>query len=149
MTADVSSFTDTVTLMAAFGELAADVTVIPPIRIEADLTVETTLTAIIGTIEQFAVLTASAGTMQINPVKTTGIIQDLPVMATVSSEPFKFTGIVANFAAINITVTVGDVINIDPYLTLTIRPESRGLRILQETRVIHIDSETRVNIIKD
>ena len=148
-TADVSSFTDTITIMAAFGELTADVTVIPPIRIEADLTVETTLTAIIGSIEQFAILTVSSGTMQINAVKTTGAVIAATSETTQSTETFKFTGIVANFAAINITVTVGEVINIDPYLQIKIPAETRGLRILEETRVIHIESETRVNIIKD
>jgi hypothetical protein len=123
--------------------------VIPPVRIEADLTVETTLTAIIGSIEQFAILTVSSGTMQINAVKTTGAVIAATSETTQSTETFKFTGIVANFAAINITVTVGEVINIDPYLQIKIPAETRGLRILEETRVIHIESETRVNIIKD
>ena len=149
LTANVASFTDSITLMVTFGELTADVTLIPPIRIEADLQSEFTVTAIIGSVEQFASLVASSGTMEINPVKTTGIVQDLTVSATVSADTFKFTGIVAEFTALYSQLTAGDIINIDPYLQLQIDQETRALVILAENRVITIESETRVNTIKE
>jgi hypothetical protein len=149
LTADVSSFTDSITLMVSFGELTADVTVIPPIRIEADLESEFTVTAIIGSVEQFAVLTASSGTLDCDPVKTTGILEQFTSEFTQSTDTFKFTGIVADFLAFNTQLTLGEVINIDPYLQLKIKPEHRALKILQETRVKTIESETRVNTIKE
>jgi len=43
----------------------------------------------------------------------------------------------------------GRLIDIDPYTTISIQPESRGLIVLPESRIISIKQETRVNIIKD
>jgi hypothetical protein len=57
--------------------------------------------------------------------------------------------ITAEFSAFNSQLTVGEIINIDPFLQLKIEPETRINKIPQETRVLSIESETRVNIIKD
>lgn len=144
---DASSFTDAIALFASSGQLIADVTLIPPIRIEADLQAEFTVSAIVGSIEQFAVLTVSSGTMQISAVKTTDIVQDLTADSQAALEAKKFTGIIGAFTALYAQVTVIDIINIDPYLTLVVKPETRAVIILPENRIITIDSETRVNII--
>ena len=149
VTADVQSFTDSITLMVSFGELIAAVTVIPPTRAEATVTAEFQLTVTIGAIEQFAAITTSFGTLEIQPVITASARSDLSATVTAAAVAVKFTGIIETFTAFNTVLTLGDVINIDPFLTLIIEPESRGLRILQETREITIDSETRVNTIKD
>lgn len=53
----------------------------------------------------------------------------------------------ATLSAQGFVLTVGDVINIDPYYQITIAPESRSMFILAESRIITIESETRVNII--
>jgi hypothetical protein len=57
--------------------------------------------------------------------------------------------ITAEFTAFNSQLTVGEIINIDPFLQLKIEPETRINKIPQESRVFIIESETRVNIIKD
>ena len=46
------------------------------------------------------------------------------------------------------TISVGRVIDIDPYTTLRISQETRGLRILPESRITTIPQETRVNTIQ-
>jgi hypothetical protein len=147
VTATPISFTDSITLMMSSGTLTADVTVIPPIRIEANLVTTATLTVIIGSIEQFAVLTASSGTMSITAVKQTGILETLTTVSTVTATIKHYKGIILTVTAFNTQLTAGDVINLDPYLTLMIKSETRGLLILKETRDITIESETRVNII--
>ena len=75
--------------------------------------------------------------------------------AALVSEIYDFTcsptfivRITADFTAFNAIVTVGEVINIDPYLTLWIKPESRTTEIPSETRVLPVLQETRVNIIE-
>jgi hypothetical protein len=57
--------------------------------------------------------------------------------------------VTATFSAFNSQLTVGEIINIDPFLQLKIEPETRINKIPQESRVFIIESETRVNIIKD
>ena len=54
----------------------------------------------------------------------------------------------AQFQAITATLTAGRVINIDEFTTLTIREETRVLKILPESRVLQVEQETRINIIK-
>lgn len=147
VTANVASFTDAIILAASLGTVSCDATVIPPIRATADLTTTSTLTVTIGSIEQFAALVMSAGTMTITAQKTTGIIQTVSAVSTVSCEIKHYKGIILNLSAFNTQVSVGTVINIDPYLTLIIDPESRAVFILPENREITIESETRVNII--
>lgn len=147
VTVDAQSFTDSITLMMSMGTITCDATLIPPIRAQADLVTTATLTATIGSIEQFAALVMSAGTMTITASKTTGIIQTVSAVSTLACEIKHYKGIILTVTAFNTQLTVGDVINIDPYLTLTIPAESRALRILPENREITIESETRVNII--
>lgn len=43
----------------------------------------------------------------------------------------------------------GRLIDIDPFTTIQIKQESRGLKVLPESRIISINQESRVNIIKD
>ena len=147
VTADPASFTDSITMMMSSGTLVADATLIPPIRVEADLITTSTLTVTIGSIEQFAVLVAASGTMITTAVKTTGILETLSTVSTVSATIKHYKGIILTVTAFNTQLTVGEVINLDPYLTLKINSETRGLLILKETRDITIESETRVNII--
>jgi hypothetical protein len=149
LTAQVTSFTDSITLLVTAGTLTADVTVIPPVRVEADLVVTASMSVTIGSIEQFAVLTVSSGTLSCSAVKTTDSQSPLTVSVTQSTAAFKFTGVIANFTAFNSQLTVGEIINIDPFLQLKIEPETRINKIPQESRVFIIESETRVNIIKD
>ena len=147
VSADVASFTDAITMMMSAGTITCDATLIPPIRIEANLTTTTTLTATIGSIEQFAALTASAGTMIVLVGKSTGIILTVTAQSQLTATVKHYKGIILNLSAFNTQLTVGEVINIDPDLTLMITAETRGLRILPENREISIESETRVNII--
>jgi hypothetical protein len=147
VTATPTSFTDSITLMMSSGTLTADVTLIPPIRVEADLISTTTLTAVIGSIEQFAVLTASSGTMITTAVKITGILETLTTVSTVTATITHFKGIILTVTAFNTQLTVGEVINLDPYLTYVIPAETRLWKITAESRIIAIEQETRVNIV--
>jgi hypothetical protein len=147
VTATPISFTDSITMMMSSGTLTADVTVIPPIRAEADLISTTTLTAVIGSIEQFAVLTASSGTMITTAVKITGILETLTTVSTVTATITHFKGIILTVTAFNTQLTVGEVINLDPYLTYVIPAETRLWQITAESRIIAIEQETRVNIV--
>jgi hypothetical protein len=133
--------------MVSLGTLTADVTLIPPTRAEADLSSSFALTAIVGAIEQFAVLTMSAGTITVTPVFTAGASGQLTAQAELTSAPVKFTGIILTLTAFNTQLTVGDVINLDPALTYVIKQETRELQILPETREYLIASETRELII--
>lgn len=148
LSADAQSFTDAIIINTAFGTLVCDITVIPPIRTGADLTVTATMSVTIGSIEQFAVLTASLGTMTIAAVKTASAQSTQSVIANTSATPTKFTGIILTLYAFDSVLVAGDVINLDPYLTLWIKPESRTYEIPEETRIITILQETRVNIIE-
>lgn len=148
LSADVASFTDAIIINTAFGNLVCDITVIPPIRTSADLTVTATMSVTIGSIEQFAVLTATLGTMTVAPVKTARAQSTQIATATVQATPTKFTGIILTLYAFDSVLVAGDVINLDPYLTLWIKPESRRYEIPAETRIITILQETRVNIIE-
>jgi len=149
LTAQATSFTDSITLLVTAGTLTAEVTVIPPVRVEADLVVTASMSVTIGSIEQFAVLTVSSGTLACVAVKTTDSQSPLTVSVTQSTVSLKFTGGIADFTAFNSQLTVGEIINIDPFLQLKIEPETRINKIPQESRVFIIESETRVNIIKD
>lgn len=51
--------------------------------------------------------------------------------------------------ALSTELIYGRLIDIDPWTTLTIAQETRGLVITPETRITTIEQETRVNIIKD
>jgi hypothetical protein len=149
VTADITSFTDSTTLTVSAFTVVCDVTLIPPIRVEADLTANFTVTAVIGSIEQFASLVMSAGTINIDAGKITGITQSMQITTVVTVSATKFHGLILTLTAFNTQLTVGEIINIDPHLQLIIEPETRINKIPQESRVFIIESETRVNIIKD
>lgn len=127
--------------------LTCSVTVKPPIRTTAALTATATVAASAFRVKQFAATVTTTATVTANyRVFRQGIAQ-LTTTATLASLSGKR---VVGSAALNVqgfTITVAEVLNIDPYLTLVVEPESRALLITQETRVITIESETRVNII--
>lgn len=54
----------------------------------------------------------------------------------------------AALSANGFVLSVGDVINIDPFLTLRVTQETRTIQVLSETRAIKVEQETRVNIIQ-
>jgi len=137
-----------ISLQVSAASLTADVTVIPPIRTSADLTVTATMSVTIGSIEQFAVLTQSMGTMTVQAVKTARPQSQLTSTATLASTATKRTGIVANLTVSGFQLTQGDVINIDPFLTLVIPRETGILKVKSETRILEITEETRSLIVE-
>jgi hypothetical protein len=145
---DAASFTDMISLQVSAASLTADVTVIPPIRTSADLTATATMSVIIGSREQFAVLTQSMGTMTVQSVITARPQCQLTSRATIAPNVTKRTGIVANLTVRGFQLTQGDVINIDPFLTLIIEPESRLLTVNEESKVLNIEQETRNLIVE-
>ena len=148
MAITATSFTEATVFNLGEFAVTADITVIPPIRTTAAMTVTAAITVTIGTIEQFAALTQSSGTLTCAPVKTTDLEQDLAATATADIAGFKYTGAVVSITALHSTLIAGDVINIDPFLTLIIEPETRILTVTQESRQLSIESETRSLIIE-
>lgn len=53
----------------------------------------------------------------------------------------------ADLPAISVQLTVGDVINIDPFYQIKVEPESRQGTVRPENRVIQVEQETRLNMI--
>lgn len=128
--------------------LVADITVKPPVRIEADLTSVVTLTATIGSIEQFAVLTVSSGTLVCVNTR-------LKIYSSQPSSQFTATSTARRLVALNaalncqgFVITVGEVIAIDPFTTYLVPQETRAYYILEEQREYLVPQETRVNIIQ-
>jgi hypothetical protein len=146
---DATTFTDNTALIMTVGDLVCEITVIPPIRIEAELVSEFTLTATVGSIEQFAVLTVSSGTLDCTPVAVYGGESALDTVTEQTTTADKFLGISNLVLQSNgFQVTVGDVINIDPFLQLKITQETRRVKILPESRTLNIEQETRTLLIK-
>ncbi len=145
---NASSFTDATVLHLGEFTQVCDATLIPPIRTEADLTVTASLTATIGSIEQFASLVQSTGTVTASASITRGFQADLDSEFTkaVTGQRVRFGEI--SISALHATVTAGDVINLDPFLTLTITEETRVLSVKSESRLLIIDEETRSLIIE-
>jgi hypothetical protein len=135
--------------LLAQAELAADVTVIPPIRIEADLASEFSLQANALAIVNNSSALSSEFTVTANVSVTVGIITAVQANAALEATVFKATGIAPTTLQVTgFVLTAGDVINFDPFLTLKIKQETRGLEITAENRVISIEQETRLNIIQ-
>ena len=129
--------------------LAADVTVIPPIRIEADLASEFSLQANALAIVNNNSALSSEFTVTANVSVTVGAITEVQANAALEATAFKATGIAPTTLQVTaFTLTAGDVINFDPFLTLRVEQETRGLIIDPENRVISIEQETRLNIIQ-
>lgn len=149
MSVDANSFSDRSADLPVTATLTIEPTKIDPIRTSASLSANFTMPlAIVGSIEQFATLVVSAGTLTADAVKRVGPSDTtLPSTATLTVQPTQYKGTDVTLSALYATLTVGDVINLDPYLTLVIEPETRGLRILPESRLITIDQETRINIL--
>jgi hypothetical protein len=149
LVSDANSFSDNTALIMTVGDLVCEITVIPPIRIEADLVSEFTLAATIGSIEQFAVLTASSGTLDCSPTAEFSGFGSLSTVTEQTTTADKFLGI-SNLVlqANGFQLTVGDVINIDPFLQLKIAQETRRVKILPESRTLNIEQETRTLLIK-
>lgn len=73
-----------------------------------------------------------------------GTFVDLTVTADWFASPTFVVRITAEFTAFYSQLTVSGIINLDPALTLLIKPETRALAILPETRVYAVYGETRV-----
>lgn len=149
LVSDPNSFSDNTVLIMSAGDLVCDATLIPPVRIEADLVSEFTVTATIGAVEQFAVLTQSLGTLVCDPVARFDTASDLNTVTEQTTTAVKFLGI-SNLVlqSTGFQVTVGDAINIDPFLQLKITQETRRVKILPESRTLNIEQETRTLLIK-
>ena len=117
--------------------------------ITADVTSTVTVTAAAERFRDTISLQASLGTLvcQNDTIRfgQAAVTDEFSILAS----PTFIVRITADFIAFNSQLTVGEVINIDPFLQLKIPAETRGLFILPENRVITIESETRVNTIKE
>jgi hypothetical protein len=135
--------------MSATAELAADVTVIPPIRAEADLLTQSALAVDALKIVQTNGQLTSVFAVSVATSVTVGVITAVQAEFGLEAEAFKVTGIAPTTLQVTgFVLTAGDVINFDPFLTLKIKQETRGLIIDPENRVISIEQETRLNIIQ-
>lgn len=148
LTADAESIFNNTANLSTTASLSADATLIPPIRVEANLQVTASLSATIGSIEQFAVLVMSAGTMTVTAeaLKDAFVPLESEFTQTAIAQR-RFRSTTAGLQVQGFQLTAGDIINLDPALTLTIKAESRLLTILPETRQYNIASETRTLII--
>ena len=146
--ADITTFTDNDIQLQAEFAVTAEATLVPPIRIDADLTAEFTLTATVGSIEQFAVLVMSAGSVVCDTNKIAGLTADLASEFTTFTDAGNLIGAVANITSFGAILAVIDAINIDPFLQLKILPETRRLTVTKETRTLNIASESRTLIIE-
>ena len=88
----------------------------------------------------------SAQTTQATSLKTAQV--NLAISTSLFCSIFKVFRPTIHLYAGSFVMSVGRRIDIDPYTTLHIPQESRGLRILPESRIISIKEETRVNIIQ-
>jgi len=115
--------------------------------IVASLTTTATVIATILRIRQSAVALASAVTV----ITNNQILRLAQAQLSSQFTPiFTITKLVKAQAALSsqgFVLTAGQVINIDPYLTITVEPESRLWKIDPESRITVIEQETRVNIV--
>jgi len=147
LTADAQAFSGVASTMEVFATLSVDITVKPPIRIDATLVSTATLTVIVGAIEQFAVLAASAGTMLATATRIQTSAVAMNSVSNLTASITRTRGFTAALNSQGFVLTTGTIINIDPYLTLVVAPESRYYYVLPENRVRIVESETRVNIV--
>jgi len=147
-TINAQSFTDATVINLGQFTQVCEATLIPPIRTGADLTVSATVTVTIGTIEQFASLVQSSGTVTATAsvTRTTGSDLDSEFTESITGQRVRFGSI--SISALHATVIAGDVINLDPFLTLTIPQETGVLRVKAESRGLIIQQETRSLIIE-
>lgn len=143
LTCEITRVRPGISLEMSTGTLTCAATVIPPIRTGVNLSVEFTMSVAVSGVFDTITLTASMGTMSIVPVKTVRPTGQITGQFTQQTIPGTRIGIVAVLSAQGFILTAGDVINIDPYLTLMIRPESRQITVEAETRTIRILPESR------
>ena len=143
-TANVEAISDNLINAAAVSTLSADATLIPPIRIDADLFTAATLSASTNYIVDSTAELESLSEVNVDYIRQRD--NDITAAATteLDAEPVKFTGIVADLNVLAFKLTAGDVINIDPSLQLKITREQRVLFIEPETRALTILDENRV-----
>jgi hypothetical protein len=142
------AFTGISAQLASQTLLVADITVKPPVRITADLASVVTLTVTIGSIEQFAVLTASSGTLVCVNTRLKIYSSQFSSQFTVTSTARKLVALNAALNCQGFVITVGEVIAIDPFTTYLVPQETRAYYILEEQREYLVPQETRVNIIQ-
>jgi hypothetical protein len=148
VSAQGTAFSGFASSQAADFTISAEATVIPPVRITADLSLDSTLTATIGSIEQNIALIVSSGalTAEISVIKQTSASESaLATLTAQAQRQFRTTS--ANLNAGAFSITAGDVINLDPALTLVIKSESRLFKILPESREYLVKGESRTFIV--
>jgi hypothetical protein len=119
-------------------------------RVSADVNTTVSMTTVGLRLRDGIALQASLGTLSCDIDRLRQFDSNLSaVIYDFTASPTFIIRITADFTAFNSQLTVGEIINIDPFLQLKIEPETRINKIPQESRVLSIESETRVNIIKD
>ena len=119
-------------------------------RVSADVNTTVSMTTVGQRLRDGIALQASLGTLSCDIDRLRQFDSNLSaVIYDFTASPTFIIRITAEFTAFNSQLTVGEIINIDPFLQLKIEPETRINKIPQESRVFIIESETRVNIIKD
>jgi hypothetical protein len=147
LTVTVSVIKVTAADLVAAATITAAITVIPPVRATADLTAEFALDVQATTAIDITAQITTVSSLSLDITKFTGILENLTTEFTVTEDVTKFTGIVADLEVQAFKLTAGDVVNLDPALTITITGETRNLVILKETRELQIKPETRLNTI--
>ena len=138
-------------------------------NVGAGFTAQATVTAdVIKAIFADAILTASGqltATASRNRPSGASITARATLSATPSSQILVTAGLIsratvlaqgrfivnaqANLTAFNTVVTLGSVIQLDPYLTYVIEPETRKFKISEETRLFAVNQETRGYLITE
>ena len=119
-------------------------------RVSADVNTTVSMTTVGQRLRDGIALQASLGTLSCDIDRLRQFDSNLSaVIYDFTASPTFIIRVTAEFTAFNTQLTVGEIINIDPFLQLKIEPETRINKIPQESRVFIIESETRVNIIKD
>jgi hypothetical protein len=119
-------------------------------RVSADVNTTVSMTTVGLRLRDGIALQASLGTLSCDIDRLRQFNSNLSaVIYDFTASPTFIIRVTADFTAFNSQLTVGEIINIDPFLQLKIEPETRINKIPQESRVFIIESETRVNIIKD
>jgi hypothetical protein len=148
--ADISKFLDAVSDLTATATITADTE--DSLLLGAIVQVQSNFDISIGTdnsrIRNVVSNNTSNFTLQAQALRIKRFEADLLTIAS----SIVITGIrasaQANLQVTGFVLTAGDVINFDPFLTLKIKQETRGLIIDPENRVISIEQETRLNIIQ-
>lgn len=119
----------------------------------ADLTAQATLSCDGINLEGTRVQLSCQSTLVCNAEKRIIMQGNLSAAFTISADVIKVVNGTSTFSALAATLTIADIINFDPFLTIVVPPETRTIRVLsdstlfvvpQETRIIKVRSETRV-----